>query len=171
LASGRSTLGSDVSAYPLLAGCALAAWMHGRVAASPPRWLPTVALAPLAVFTLVGSDARSVAWIAVPVLTSTAIWVLVQRSESWLAARPLVWTGKRSYALYLWHAPVGLLCAETRGPWLLVTTVGLVISFGLTALSWRCVEAPFLRLKDRRTAASAHPRPTPVGATATVTVS
>lgn len=167
--SGRPSLASDVSAYSLLAGCALAAWMHGRVAVRPPRWLPAVALAPLVVFSLVGIDARSTAYLAVPLMTTIAIWVVVQRPDGWLAARPLVWVGERSYGLYLWHVPVGLLCGQVRGLWLLISMIGIAISFALTVLSWRYVETPFLRLKDRH-AARVSAQPAAVGGPDDVTM-
>jgi peptidoglycan/LPS O-acetylase OafA/YrhL len=147
LVSGRSTLASDVSAYGLLAGCALAAWMHGRTAVRPPWWLAVVALLPL--LALAPSDARTVAYVSVPLLTCVALWVAVQGDGGWLSVRPLVWVGKRSYGLYLWHVPVAYLCGRVAGPWLRVSGVGILVSVGLTVLSWRYVETPFLRLKDR----------------------
>lgn len=67
-----------------------------------------------------------------------------------LRSAPLAWLGRRSYAFYLWHYPV-LLVAASRG----ATTgqaalVGLPVTLLATALSWRFVETPFLRLKERR---------------------
>jgi peptidoglycan/LPS O-acetylase OafA/YrhL len=56
-----------------------------------------------------------------------------------LSARPLRWTGKVSYSLYLWNIP--LLAA--------FGLLGLPLSFLAAALSRRYIEEPFLRLKRR----------------------
>ncbi len=67
--------------------------------------------------------------------------------------RPIVHVGKRSYALYLWHYPVALwwdqlaLEAPVIGP--------LVVSLLLAEISFRLVERPALRLKDRAPAGAA----------------
>ena len=64
-----------------------------------------------------------------------------------LGSRPLVWVGRRSYAIYLWHWPLIVLLGTgatipegTRA----VLVVGL--SLGLAALSWTYVERPVQRL-------------------------
>ena len=81
-----------------------------------------------------------------------------------LSARPLVWLGRRSYSLYLWHVPVlvasGVIVANqpavgspVRG------TLAVAASLVAASASYRFVEKPFLRFKDART----FPRqPTPV---------
>jgi peptidoglycan/LPS O-acetylase OafA/YrhL len=65
-----------------------------------------------------------------------------------LRIRPLVWVGRVSYGLYLWHQPI---MQELRpvldGP--LSVAVLLALSLAAAALSYRLVETPFLRLKDR----------------------
>jgi peptidoglycan/LPS O-acetylase OafA/YrhL len=69
-----------------------------------------------------------------------------------LSARPLVFTGRISYSLYLWHWPVvvftkiGLLLA-VAGP--LVKAAEVAASVLLAVLSWRFVEQPF-RTGNRR---------------------
>ena len=66
-----------------------------------------------------------------------------------LSARPIVWLGRRSYGFYLWHAPVILLLAAHTHRKLLIGIAGLALSLLATDLSWRLVEAPFLRMKRR----------------------
>jgi len=65
-----------------------------------------------------------------------------------LSAAPLVWLGRRSYGLYLWHVPI-LEAARHFEPDLgiLSSLVAIAISVGVTELSYRVVEQPFLRLK------------------------
>jgi peptidoglycan/LPS O-acetylase OafA/YrhL len=87
-----------------------------------------------------------------------------------LSARPLVWVGRLSYALYLWHWPVlfvlwkaGQCWRPERGPYrwrLALIAVGL--SFPLAALTHYAVERPLLRLKHRFRAASPSPPPVAV---------
>lgn len=62
-----------------------------------------------------------------------------------LEARPLLWVGRRSYSLYLWHWPIFLLVLpEEVGPW--GRWSADLLRFGLTvalaAASYRFVEQP-----------------------------
>lgn len=61
---------------------------------------------------------------------------------------PLRWVGRRSYALYLWHAPIATFlyavpgsAASTRFGWPGYVG-GIALSFVLAELSWRLVEQP-----------------------------
>jgi peptidoglycan/LPS O-acetylase OafA/YrhL len=97
------------------------------------RWLyegPMVAFAIACAICVLASCCGAAEWLARP-----------------LTARPLRWTGKVSYSLYLWHVP--LLAA--------FGLVGLPLSFLVAAASRRYVEEPFLRMKRR----SAVPAPVP----------
>jgi len=61
---------------------------------------------------------------------------------------PVVWIGARSYAIYLWHLPL-ILYAEQHLDRPLAPIVGAAAGVVAAAISWRVVELPFLRLKDR----------------------
>lgn len=65
-----------------------------------------------------------------------------------LASRPIVFLGRRSYALYLWHLPVAHWLRDIE-PLPHVVLCSLV-SLGLAEVSWRVVEEPALRFKPHR---------------------
>jgi len=85
--------------------------------------------------------------------------------RSALEFRPLVWVGRISYGLYLWHFPVYFAVERVvsryplLGGWLRgVLQVALAVA--LAAVSYYLLERPALRLK-RRFYPSAHPQPAP----------
>ncbi|MEQ8897119.1 MAG: acyltransferase family protein [Roseovarius sp.] len=62
-----------------------------------------------------------------------------------LALPPMVWIGKLSYSLYLWHWPVIAFAVYRKGADLTATegVACLLLALVLSALSWRLVEQPF----------------------------
>ena len=116
----------------------------------PPTWLTPLALAGLAVLSVVPLRGHALTYLAggpvIAVLTAAVLlawrtWTEVTHP----ALRALVWLGTVSYAAYLWNYPLTLWL---RPHSLLAVALTLVAA----ALSWRYVEAPLLR---RRTAAVA----------------
>ncbi len=82
------------------------------------------------------------------VLAAGAI-VIATHPRSWvakgLAARPLVWLGRRSYAVYLWFWPVFMLTRPHSDVPLTGTpllALRMAITLGLAAASYRWVEQP-----------------------------
>lgn len=73
------------------------------------------------------------------------LWKLIE-------ARPLVYTGKISYGLYLWHmfmpALVIRLLGYDPGTWKLAA-FATILTFAVAATSWKLVEGPLNALKDR----------------------
>jgi peptidoglycan/LPS O-acetylase OafA/YrhL len=67
-----------------------------------------------------------------------------------LGLRPLTWLGERSYGIYLWHYPILFIMSEYGGKPQTAVPVAAVASVLLAALSYRFVERPFNRIKDRR---------------------
>jgi peptidoglycan/LPS O-acetylase OafA/YrhL len=66
-----------------------------------------------------------------------------------LEIAPLCFTGRISYALYLWHMPI-LIIAHDELPASGWYTFGAVaVSFAAATISYYALERPFLRLKDR----------------------
>jgi peptidoglycan/LPS O-acetylase OafA/YrhL len=62
-----------------------------------------------------------------------------------LSIRPMIWVGLISFSLYLWHWPVLVFMRYLNAlePLKEFAWVGLIISFGLSALSYRYIETPF----------------------------
>jgi peptidoglycan/LPS O-acetylase OafA/YrhL len=161
----RIYCGSDTRADALLIGC-LVGIVVNRAHFSSPRldtWLPIVGLGSLAAFIIGGftlpSDASFtmqrggftlLAAIAACLIVSV---VMIPRSglTRALSATWLVAIGRVSYALYLWHLPIGAMVTAERvglSGVALATVQVLVLAVVVTA-SWYVVERPALRLKRR----------------------
>lgn len=142
----------DTRSCFLLFGCALAAYLSRR-AADPPRphvaWFVVgVTLLTLSSFTNGGLGAQ----LAPPATIVGSTLLLLVAGTTPLRAmegRVLRWLGQRSYALYLWHFPLMVVSLGLGMAWPFAVTFIWVGSFVLAELSWRIVERPFLRLKDR----------------------
>jgi len=83
---------------------------------------------------------------------TVAMLVAVQTPGSQLSAMlsqpPLVWLGKISYGLYLWHYPIFRYLREDQH-WSDVLMIGLPLSVSLAALSYYTVEAWGARRRAR----------------------
>ncbi|MGH8038777.1 MAG: acyltransferase family protein [Stenotrophomonas sp.] len=83
-----------------------------------------------------------------PVLSTLLLLGLLQRHpQGWtgraLGSAPMVWVGKLSYSLYLWHWPVFVLFRWTVGLETPLTGgTAVLLVFVLAWLSWRWVEQP-----------------------------
>ena len=64
-----------------------------------------------------------------------------------LGGGPLAYFGRRSYALYLWHLPIGLVLRQLGAVEHLLIVGGL--SLLAAEISYRLIERPALRWKDR----------------------
>ncbi len=159
--AGMVQLRTDTRADTLLAGCALAVLVSEGMFARIPRWLVRAA-GTAGVGCLVGIGARlgsspmsglgytlsATAAAAVLATLAGGSWPALSRALSW---RPLVAVGRRSYGVYLYHVPLYEAFVQTRwgsGPVALLLTVALTLV--VASGSYRYLEAPFLRIKDRR---------------------
>lgn len=98
---------------------------------------------------------------AVAVLFGGVVAVVVSgASPQILEAKPLAWTGRVSYGIYLYHGLVfhlvnmsveGVFSPLMGSPLadFVVMLVKVVLTLGVVAVSWRFVEKPALDLKDR----------------------
>jgi peptidoglycan/LPS O-acetylase OafA/YrhL len=140
----------------LVAGCAVAIWMHGRAFRRP----LTSSAVPVVLVALVGAcllrTPTAVTLADAAVLATATVYIVarVRLDAPILAWGPMQLVGRRSYGLYLWHLPVlhmvsGAMFAAGVGFWPTVA-VALVATAAVTEASWRLVEVPFLRLKDRQ---------------------
>jgi peptidoglycan/LPS O-acetylase OafA/YrhL len=87
----------------------------------------------------------------------SAIVVIASVDRVWwpsklLASRPLTAIGKVSYGLYLWHIPVFVFMSQhvTGGMRSFRILLALLATSIVTLASWKMIEAPSLRFKDRR---------------------
>jgi peptidoglycan/LPS O-acetylase OafA/YrhL len=87
----------------------------------------------------------SAIWTPLAVSLLTAGLISCLQGPSFLAAAPLRYIGKISYGLYLYHFPI-MLAGKGHAPTLVLIGVSVVAA----AVSYKYVEMPFLRLKDRR---------------------
>ena len=74
---------------------------------------------------------------------------LQPRFMALLESRLALFSGKLSYGLYLWHYPTYRMMTAAGASRLEVVVFGTSAAFVLAVASWRLVEKPMLRLKDR----------------------
>lgn len=151
----RAYYGFDTRADELLIGCWLALLVSGRVERRAPGWLAVAALV----------AAVGLSWTPVPfdtvlmptvvaLLTAVVLWVGVNGSV-WLPPRWLMWVGRRSYAIYLYHLPIRWAVEQYVDDWRVIAPTVAAATLLLAEVSWRVVEQPFLRHALHRQAAVA----------------
>lgn len=178
-APGARINGVDMRAGQLLTGCALAVLLMDGVRERWLRWqglwrvLLVVSVADLA-RTVVAPYAFGVGFLQNAALTVVGLesaiivgYLVVHGNGpfSRLLAHPaLVWTGRRSYAIYMWHVPLlGLLSLKSQA--MPVRVVGRVAAIVLTFVaawaSFKWVESPFYRrrVEQRSTTPDGSPPP------------
>lgn len=150
----RLVFAPDTRAKDILAGCLLAlALERGVLSRRPSPALGVGALGALAGWMLLVPKESAMylaGWPLVLAASMCLVWVLVTNDASrlsrGLSLSGLVWLGKRSYGIYLWHYPVTILNAAVVG-WgapsrALVAVSTTTVAIGLAAWSYRYVEEP-----------------------------
>jgi peptidoglycan/LPS O-acetylase OafA/YrhL len=98
---------------------------------------------------LLYSGGFSVAALAITV-TLLALLGPASPATMLLRVKPLVWLGRISYGLYLWHWPVrGLVFGKSTQPSATQIIAAVVLTLVITSLSFYLIELPFLRWKKR----------------------
>jgi len=156
----RVYFGTDTRACGMLLGAALAvSWApwrsNGRAAKSATNALDVAGVAGLGLILLFITQVNEFdsfiyrgGFLLLDLLCLVVIAVMVHpaaRSSKLLAVAPLVWIGKRSYSIYLWHWPIFQVTRPDidiplSGLPLLVLRLGLTV--GAAELSYRYVEQP-----------------------------
>jgi peptidoglycan/LPS O-acetylase OafA/YrhL len=140
----------------IFAGCALGvAWTVRRDIVR--RIAHPIAAAGAAIAAIVvivhGQNMYTYGFLVVVIATVLVSAHLLTRPESRMSAllstRAPVAIGKRSYGLYLYHWPIFLFIGADTRPVMLVLAFGS--SFAAAWLSYRLIETPFLRMKQRWT--------------------
>jgi peptidoglycan/LPS O-acetylase OafA/YrhL len=173
----RVYVGTDCRLSGLLLGAALA--LVTRAPLSPAKAASSLARASLEIISSVGLG--GLVWacctltsdeallfrgglVLVDIATCALIVGLVSRTflARCFATPPLVWLGRRSYGLYLWHWPVFALTRPDQdltlsGPHLLL--LRLALTFALTELCYRFLELPARRGELARQFARLRARP------------
>lgn len=149
----------DTVADSLAIGC-LASIYRGPIEAAIlrlwPRSMPVSAVLALPVLLLPAANHYSQhpafsSIVGIPLLNvSIGIVVLavIARPPAWLNATPIVGLGRLSYSLYLWHLP---WVRDLRWGWLWLPAAVLC-----AWLSYRFIERPALRWRDRESLPKAH---------------
>jgi peptidoglycan/LPS O-acetylase OafA/YrhL len=153
--------GLDTRIDEILSGCALAAalaagWLNAKALRLLVccTYLPAIGLLVfLVVRSLSPGTMYRFGWPAVELALVVILYRLVGWQQTFvhrvLELPPVVWIGRLSYGLYLWHFPV----FEKIGGWKssagIVIPTSFAVTFLITILSYYFVERPFLRLKSR----------------------
>lgn len=157
----RLYYGFDTRAFTLLFGCTFAILIHfWKDRARLPNWmevpLPLLASTGIALIMLhtdaftSDPDFFQGKIFAIPLFTCGLLYAAIMpgfsRTKEILSIRPLIYFGKRSYGLYLWHYWI-LNVVNSTHLWIkILCALGSLI---ITELSYRFVEIPFLSLKDK----------------------
>jgi peptidoglycan/LPS O-acetylase OafA/YrhL len=153
--------GTDTRADALLVGCALAFVVYAGCTKRWNYWLATPCF--LLLFYAIIFDLDKRFWlrdgggVLVALAAAGLVWGLVSPGEQGvlrraLASAPLVWAGKISYGLYVWHLPVYYLIGRQQLAWPLfyLVVIKIAATAVLATLSYYYVERPIQRWAKRR---------------------
>jgi len=160
----RLYYGTDTHADGLLLGClvgCLVSWdliPQSTIFLRVIKYLALLSVAFIVYLVLTASHSEpflyaggfSVAALAITVTLLALLMGPVTVATMMLRFKPLVWLGRISYGLYLWHWPVrGFVFGKSSQPSAKQLIVAVVLSLAITSLSFYLIELPFLRWKKR----------------------
>lgn len=147
--------GPDTDSDAILAGCFLALTpipekVRTTIATLWPLWLGLVIYGAVAVEGTL--NAEFIAALTLSCFVGAAFIIATEKSAlgKILSTKPMVFTGKISYALYLWHYPLIVLMNarwHLPGAWKFAP---VIFAYALSAISYFTVEAYFRMLKRGR---------------------
>ena len=154
----RIYYGSDTRADSILIGCAgamLLTFGYARTVRAIGSLAPAAAII-LAAFVYLSSDGFKPLYLGGFTLVAMCVLSVIlyavstptSKAVHLLSGSALVWIGKRSYGLYLWHWPMFEI-ARLMPSELLIMPLACILTFAAATLSFRFIEQPFLRLKGR----------------------
>lgn len=157
----------DTHADPILIGCLVAILVHlvpGLEDRTPPLlfrvlFLASIGLVASCVVVMTHETSLqyygglTVISIAMGIIVAGLVWSPPAGVLWLLETGALVWIGRLSYSLYLWHLPIfkefSRLTADCPLRWSVEKMLMFGAAFAAAALSYYLVERPFLRLKNR----------------------
>jgi peptidoglycan/LPS O-acetylase OafA/YrhL len=114
------------------------AWYTGNY----PRWIGWVASGVLAGIVVYGPAMPWKVTVVAPVVAIATLAILQTAKQLPLTSPPLVWLGKMSYGIYLWHYPI-IVALLGKMPAAQLAAITLAASVLLAAFSYYTVEAWF----------------------------
>ena len=151
---------TDARADSILIGC-ICAYLYRYVEISP-RLLKILGYASAALMLLIGYQYAVVeqkflyqgGFTLIAVLSGVIILAITKLPTFGgriMQSRILLWWGQRSYGMYLWHFLVFRVFSRhvLFGPQLVRMVVAVALSIAVTEISWRWLEQPFIRFKDK----------------------
>lgn len=158
----RVWVAPDTRIFTLLAGCALGVLTTSGRLPGPSRWWRYgVAVTIIVVALCVALASRNTGPLSlmVGIIATLAATLIVGHLVAdpsgplarMLSMRSLVWIGRRSYGLYLWHLPVyfGVRYVAPELDGMTLVVIQIACSVGVAMVSYTWIEVPCLRLKDR----------------------
>lgn len=152
----RTYYGIDTRADSLLIGCAAGMCVSWGLVRARTFWPLLVLALPLIGFCMVatgyGSAFMSLGGFTLLALATAVVLVNVVLAPSsyvggFLEWGGLVWVGRISYGLYLWHYPVFKVTSFLSLGWPWELSIALGVTVAVTCLSYYLIERPALRLK------------------------
>ena len=153
----RIAYGADTRSEQILIGAAVAVCLPMAARRMNP-WIAVAAVAAMTVFVFLPESRttpfyRDSGSTVIALLAAIVIAQVAFNPRGWLSHvlswRPMVWVGQRSYGISLWNLPLVAIVAYIPLAENVQLGVKLVLMFAIPALSYRYLETPFLRLKDR----------------------
>lgn len=149
--------GPDIAAGVLLLGCLLAV-LADRI--SNPRFgSPMILLVGLTAIVATSLGEKSVSfyliWLPVAIVGAamTTVYLIQDEQAAWvrrtMTSRPLLYLGRISYGLYLWHYTVYFVVKNNVTSYPYKPVLQISLSLVVAAVSYHFLELRFLEIKDR----------------------